>query len=1245
MATRNSSKEKKLRERIDSLRNGIPCAHFKKNPTWSEHGYKEIRGSLPPDEDGFVTVHSFGELVLQIKLPGGIRGPIFFIGTQDVANVLTFVLETLFEMDAHEEKRRDPSDSGVTGTGKEYIVLEPPYYGRLYHKGFIHWENRWHPDSKTTLGIIPTRRGPPPRPQSIEDTTGDVLHWRIREIPISLALRPALDNAEQHHDHQDADHHQSSLDRQTYSSTTRANVYPASKTDTTSSEVSRRPSAMPSPETSRALGHDLTHHDYDNSPYANSYGRAEEVYDRPLASLSPAYDQTTPREGEAYPGHVHSEEYSRWYGGRRDEYISTRGYEEDYDSSSSEEIIRDYPVNVPRGQHGNINIPGRHMHGRGAVNVPRGNVGGGMGLDPADFTKIRAQAFDFLYNDESALGYKYIPVQGETIFGNERGTYEKVNSTCIKWRLSKNLRVHNRLTDYEYDAQLHTGWPATSRLLENPECSTEKNEASPATARPHTYSLDDQPDINFVGYHQQETSYERGSYDSQRSINQANHPVPGTPSRQSTAHVDDGVSELSMGQSYSKSPDADAVSALSDDYSLSKFPDYVEPSSPTPPNQVYGALQREDEVPLSANETNVASTSTGDHHGGSTGWTFTDRDLIGWYGPGAMDYDTNDYPEVRDEYDTRSYVRSYPFAPRAHGDFISTDYDGYNHGKLGQRPRVHFRSSEDFTAVLQVNVWNESAISSKGSHIFLRHDGAIGDDTTSSLSSPLILDSRDLSTVYVNRTFNHVFGTRVQENHGRKYLTFWEGDKRDGIGSGYGLVYDDTYRQVYNVSAKNIAANADLHEFTLTGDGTALVTGVERFMAPTRDWKGWHGEPEWRILNAIFQEVDLETNEVLFSWSAIEHIDPMDSYERMSKDWDAYHLNSVQKTRSGNYLISIRHTSSVHLIDGKTGYIIWTLGGRHNDFVELTPADGIDPDSYAPLLSFAWQHHARFVPGTNETELTLFDNHAKLTSHGKCTSDCSPPTAKLLHEYQHPSRLQAQSQGSMQVLEGGNVFIGWGRCPSFTEHLPSGEAVMDVQFSPWHAPEAPDALDNYRAYKLDWAATPWWGPELALRNTSGGDLAVYASWNGATETRLTVGREYMAGLRRVWAEALDINGVVLRSTEVLDLSGGEAMVSLEMDENRGGDLVDRPVVDSAGMSAGAWAWLILGLVSIVLVAVAGAFIWRRRRDYDRLENIDLDSDAGSDVSTVHGFGDFSIDYGPEAYEDYNTAPASAITED
>lgn len=223
-------------------------------------------------------------------------------------------------------------------------------------------------------------------------------------------------------------------------------------------------------------------------------------------------------------------------------------------------------------------------------------------------------------------------------------------------------------------------------------------------------------------------------------------------------------------------------------------------------------------------------------------------------------------------------------------DYVSTDYDKYNNGQLGHHPQLFYRSSQEYSPVLQVNVWNETGISSTGSHIFLRHD----EGDAAMRASPLILDAKDLSAVFINRTFENVFGTRVQENYGKKYLTFWEGKKGGGVGDGYGLVYDDNYRLVYNVSAP-IQTHADLHEFALTGNGTALVTGVDKVMADTTSWSKWHGLSSFRVLDALFQEIDLETNEVLFSWRALDHIDAMDSYERMAKDWDIFHMNSVQK--------------------------------------------------------------------------------------------------------------------------------------------------------------------------------------------------------------------------------------------------------------------------------------------------------------------------------------------------------------
>jgi Arylsulfotransferase (ASST) len=224
-------------------------------------------------------------------------------------------------------------------------------------------------------------------------------------------------------------------------------------------------------------------------------------------------------------------------------------------------------------------------------------------------------------------------------------------------------------------------------------------------------------------------------------------------------------------------------------------------------------------------------------------------------------------------------------------DAVSTDYSAYNDGKLGHHPRVEYQSSSEFSPMLQVNVWNQDGIDDRGSHIFLRHDGK----ELSKLSSPLVLDARDLSAVYMNRSFQNVFGTRVQENYGKKYLTFWEGAKGDGVGNGFGLAYDDTYKLRYNVTAHGIAAHADLHEFALTGHGTALVTGVDKVVVDMSKWVGWKGSSKYQVLDALFQEIDLETNELLFSWRALDHVNPVDSFEPRAGNWDIYHMNSVEK--------------------------------------------------------------------------------------------------------------------------------------------------------------------------------------------------------------------------------------------------------------------------------------------------------------------------------------------------------------
>ncbi|KAL2820430.1 ASST-domain-containing protein [Aspergillus granulosus] len=654
-------------------------------------------------------------------------------------------------------------------------------------------------------------------------------------------------------------------------------------------------------------------------------------------------------------------------------------------------------------------------------------------------------------------------------------------------------------------------------------------------------------------------------------------------------------------------------------------------------------------------------------------------------------------------------------AQAVRGDYVSTNYQRYNAGELGHRPHLEFQSSSEYAPLLQVNVWNPESISATGSHIFLRHDG----NQSSPLSSPLILDAHDLSAVYMNRTFNNVFGTRVQENFGKKYLTFWAGDKGNGIGDGYGLAYDDTYRLAYKVSAQNINnVHADLHEFAFTGNGTALVTGVDRIRVRGNDLSEKYGWDyvlpdglEIDILDGVFQEVDLQTNEVLFDWRALDHVNPLDSFEQMGSGWDAYHINSIEKTQAGNYLISIRHTHSIHLIDGQTGAIIWTLGGAQNDFIEQ-PAASSSPQ-LQPLLTMAWQHHARFVPGTNESQMTFFDNHGKTTTHGECRSNCSrglhialnttatPPTAQLLQQFLHPTHLQAQSQGSVQPLaplqlsanssDLGSVFIGWGRCPTFTEHTASGETVLNVQFSPWHSADIPDALDNYRAYKMDWVATPWWDPAIALArsqedaNSTSSTLVVYVSWNGATEvaswvvrgrrdteedhdivlatsprtgfeTKLTIsslGGGYLH-YRYLYAEAMDARGNVLRSSEIVDMDSTTSIpegvsyssvayseLGLESSSSLLNKNKTKPATQARdrGLSSTALALLSagLGVLALTLMIVSGVVVCIRRRrsiEYNSLEASDFDlGPVGDDDDDTVQDEDGVANGRDEGYED------------
>ena len=257
---------------------------------------------------------------------------------------------------------------------------------------------------------------------------------------------------------------------------------------------------------------------------------------------------------------------------------------------------------------------------------------------------------------------------------------------------------------------------------------------------------------------------------------------------------------------------------------------------------------------------------------------------------------------------------------------------------------------------------------------------------------------------------------------------------------------------------------------------------------------GLEGE-SW-IWESLFQELDIETGEVLFEWRASEHFNFTDSYVRPNKaihnaPWDFFHINMIDKDAAGNFLVSTRYGRCALYIDGKTGDILWILGGKANSFKDLSGGDA---------TTFLGQHDVHWVDGHDG--ITMFDNRADWFNKIEDESaghrihvDLDKMTAELVHSYRHPEHILSTSQGSMQTLPNGNVLIGYGFNGAFTEFTPGGEAICDAYMMPSNRFGSGD-VQSYRDLKFNWTGVPLTTPDLAFE-----EKTLYISWLGSTKVK------------------------------------------------------------------------------------------------------------------------------------------------
>ncbi|MQY29549.1 hypothetical protein NRB56_51400 [Nocardia sp. RB56] len=291
---------------------------------------------------------------------------------------------------------------------------------------------------------------------------------------------------------------------------------------------------------------------------------------------------------------------------------------------------------------------------------------------------------------------------------------------------------------------------------------------------------------------------------------------------------------------------------------------------------------------------------------------------------------------------------------------------------------------------------------------------------------------------------------RTQTYQGHKVLTWWQGTTGIGHGSGADYIADEHYDIIATLTPGE-GYTSDVHEFRLTPDGRALITSYREVPA---DLTAIGGPADGTVLDTVASIVDVASGNVLFRWSALDHVPLTDTRvpkpQTPGSATDPYHMNSIALDPQGNLVISMRDTSTVYDVDVHTGDIRWQLGGAHSTF-ELGPGIG-----------FAYQHDAEFA---DDTTLRLFaNNSAEPTSSLGPSSvewihlDFAARRAALVRDQPHPQQLTAYAMGNAQGLPDGSTLVGWGTASHISEFSASGQMLYDARLP----------SGTYRAYLDAW---------------------------------------------------------------------------------------------------------------------------------------------------------------------------------
>ncbi len=215
-------------------------------------------------------------------------------------------------------------------------------------------------------------------------------------------------------------------------------------------------------------------------------------------------------------------------------------------------------------------------------------------------------------------------------------------------------------------------------------------------------------------------------------------------------------------------------------------------------------------------------------------------------------------------------------------------------------------------------------------------------------SGPLILDDR-LQPVWFAPVPERVAAANLslQTYAGKPALAWWQGrvTNTGATETGEDVVVNQHYQTIATLKATD-GWVLTLHEFAISGED-AWVTANKNIPI---DLSKYGGAYNGALVDSAVQEYNLRTGKLLRSWDALDHIPLSQSQASLPTNafpWDAYHVNSVELTGNGTFLVSMRNTWAAYLVNIATGKTEWTLGGKRSSF------------RFGPGAAFQWQHDVR----------------------------------------------------------------------------------------------------------------------------------------------------------------------------------------------------------------------------------------------------------------------------------------------